>query len=42
VHPDHAGGLTVLKQASGAELWVSGASADATSRAATTATSSCQ
>jgi metallo-beta-lactamase class B len=28
-HPDHAGGLTVLQQASGAELWVSEASADA-------------
>lgn len=29
MHPDHAGGLTVLKQASGAELWASEASADA-------------
>ena len=28
-HPDHAGGLGVLQQASGAELWVSNASADA-------------
>ena len=28
-HPDHAGGLVVLQQASGAELWVSNASADA-------------
>ena len=28
-HPDHAGGLTVLQQASGAELWASEASADA-------------
>ena len=28
-HPDHAGGLGVLKQASGAELWASEASADA-------------
>jgi metallo-beta-lactamase class B len=28
-HPDHAGGLTVLQQASGAELWASNASADA-------------
>ena len=28
-HPDHAGGLTVLQQASGAELWASDASADA-------------
>jgi metallo-beta-lactamase class B len=27
-HPDHAGGLTVLQQASGAELWASEASAD--------------
>jgi len=27
-HPDHAGGLTVLQQASGAELWASDASAD--------------
>jgi metallo-beta-lactamase class B len=27
-HPDHAGGLTVLQQASGAQLWASGASAD--------------
>ena len=27
-HPDHAGGLVVLQQASGAELWVSEASAD--------------
>ena len=28
-HPDHAGGLAVLQQASGAELWASEASADA-------------
>jgi metallo-beta-lactamase class B len=28
-HPDHAGGLTVLQQASRAELWASEASADA-------------
>jgi len=28
-HPDHAGGLGVLQQASGAELWASDASADA-------------
>jgi metallo-beta-lactamase class B len=28
-HPDHAGGLTVLQQVSGAELWASEASADA-------------
>ena len=28
-HPDHAGGLAVLQQASGAELWASDASADA-------------
>jgi metallo-beta-lactamase class B len=28
-HPDHAGGLTVLQKASGAELWASEASADA-------------
>jgi metallo-beta-lactamase class B len=28
-HPDHAGGLVVLQQASGAELWASDASADA-------------
>jgi metallo-beta-lactamase class B len=28
-HPDHAGGLSVLQQASGAELWASEASADA-------------
>jgi metallo-beta-lactamase class B len=28
-HPDHAGGLRVLQQASGAELWLSNASADA-------------
>jgi metallo-beta-lactamase class B len=27
-HPDHGGGLTVLQQASGAELWASEASAD--------------
>jgi metallo-beta-lactamase class B len=27
-HADHAGGLTVLQQASGAELWTSEASAD--------------
>ena len=27
-HPDHAGGLRVLQQASGAELWLSNASAD--------------
>jgi metallo-beta-lactamase class B len=27
-HPDHAGGLSVLQQASGAELWASGPSAD--------------
>src|SRR5262245_41437418 len=27
-HPDHAGGLTVLQQASGAQLWASEASAD--------------
>ena len=27
-HPDHAGGLTVLQQASGAQLWASDASAD--------------
>jgi metallo-beta-lactamase class B len=27
-HPDHAGGLTVIQQASGAELWASNASAD--------------
>src|SRR5690606_17301819 len=27
-HPDHAGGLAVLQQASGAELWASDASAD--------------
>ena len=27
-HPDHAGGLGVLQQASGAELWASDASAD--------------
>jgi len=27
-HPDHAGGLVVLQQASGAELWASEASAD--------------
>ena len=27
-HPDHAGGLAVLQQASGAELWASEASAD--------------
>jgi metallo-beta-lactamase class B len=27
-HPDHAGGLAVLQQASGAELWASAASAD--------------
>lgn len=27
-HPDHAGGLGVLRQASGAELWASDASAD--------------
>jgi metallo-beta-lactamase class B len=28
-HPDHAGGLTVLQQVSGAQLWASDASADA-------------
>ena len=28
-HPDHAGGLGVLQQASGAEVWASAASADA-------------
>ena len=28
-HPDHAGGLTMLQQASGARLWASEASADA-------------
>jgi metallo-beta-lactamase class B len=28
-HPDHAGGLRVLQQASGAQLWASAASADA-------------
>ena len=28
-HPDHAGGLAVLQQASGAQLWASEASADA-------------
>jgi metallo-beta-lactamase class B len=28
-HPDHAGGLGVIQQASGAELWASDASADA-------------
>ena len=28
-HPDHAGGLAVLQQASGAEVWASDASADA-------------
>jgi metallo-beta-lactamase class B len=28
-HPDHAGGLAVLQEASGAELWASEASADA-------------
>jgi metallo-beta-lactamase class B len=28
-HPDHAGGLRVLQQTSGAELWLSNASADA-------------
>jgi len=28
-HPDHAGGLTLLQQASGAVLWASNASADA-------------
>lgn len=28
-HPDHGGGLTVLQQASGAELWASEASAEA-------------
>ena len=28
-HPDHAGGLVVLQQASGAEVWASDASADA-------------
>jgi metallo-beta-lactamase class B len=28
-HPDHAGGLTLLQQASGAQLWASDASADA-------------
>ncbi len=28
-HPDHGGGLAVLQQASGAELWASDASADA-------------
>jgi metallo-beta-lactamase class B len=28
-HPDHGGGLTVLQQASGAQLWASDASADA-------------
>jgi len=27
-HPDHGGGLTVLQQASGAQLWASAASAD--------------
>jgi metallo-beta-lactamase class B len=27
-HPDHGGGLAVLQQASGAELWASEASAD--------------
>jgi glyoxylase-like metal-dependent hydrolase (beta-lactamase superfamily II) len=27
-HPDHGGGLTVLQQASGAQLWASDASAD--------------
>ena len=27
-HPDHAGGLAVLQQASGAQLWASDASAD--------------
>ena len=27
-HPDHGGGLTVLQQASGAQLWASEASAD--------------
>jgi len=27
-HPDHGGGLTVLEQASGAQLWASDASAD--------------
>jgi len=27
-HPDHGGGLTVIQQASGAELWASEASAD--------------
>jgi metallo-beta-lactamase class B len=35
-HSDHAGGLAVLQQASGAELWASEASADAIALAATT------
>ena len=42
-HPDHAGGLGVLQQASDAELWASEASADAiASGGATTPTSSCR
>ena len=40
--PDHAGGLTVLQQASGAELWASEASADTSPPAATTRTLSCR
>jgi metallo-beta-lactamase class B len=37
-HPDHAGGLGVLQQASGAELWASEASAPSSRRAAMTRT----
>ena len=41
-HPDHAGGLGVLQQASGAELWASEASAYSSPPVATTPTRSCR
>ena len=41
-HPDHAGGLAVLQQASGAQLWASDASADSLAAAETMPTPSCR
>jgi metallo-beta-lactamase class B len=41
-HPDHAGGLGVLQQASGAELWASEASAYTLTSGGTTPTGSCR
>jgi metallo-beta-lactamase class B len=40
-HPDHGGGLAVLQQASGAQLWASDASADSLASGGDDPTPSC-